>query len=85
LVRLGERDLYALRVVGERHGVRLSPLADILAVLDGAPESADAARRVASMWHRARFAEAAPILAGQGSHARLTPYASDQVGLDFKP
>jgi hypothetical protein len=84
LVRLGERDLFALRVVGEQYAVRLSLLADILTVFDGAPVSADAARKVAGRWHRARLAEVAPILAGQGSHAWLTPYGIDQVGLSFK-
>jgi len=85
LVRLGERDLFSLRVVGEQYVVRLSLLADILTVFDGAPVSADAARKVASRWHRARLAEVAPILAGQGSHVWLTPYGIDQVGLDYKP
>jgi hypothetical protein len=85
LVRLSERDLFALRVVGEQYAVRLSLLSDILTVHDGAPVTPDAARKVAARWHRARIAEIAPILAGQGSHAWLTPYGLDQVGLTYKP
>ncbi len=84
LVRLGERDLFALRVVGEQYVVRLSLLADILATFDRAPVSADAARKVAARWHRARIAEVAPILAGQGSHAWLTAYGLEQVGLPYR-
>lgn len=85
LVRLGERDLFALRIVGEQYAVRLSLLADILTVFDGSPVSADAARKVASRWHRGRLAEVAPILAGQGSHAWLTHYGLEQVGLPYRP
>ena len=85
LVRLGPRDLFALRVVGEQYAVRLSLLADILTVFEGAPVSADAARKVAGRWHRARLAEVAPILAGQGSHAWLTHYGLEQVGLPYRP
>lgn len=85
LVRLGERDLFALRVVGEQYVVRLSLLADILTVFEGAPVSADAARKVAGRWHRARLAEVAPILAGEGSHVWLTSYGLAQVGLEYRP
>jgi hypothetical protein len=84
-VRLGPRDLWALRIVGEQYAVRLSLLSEVLARFDGAPVSLDAARKVAARWHRARLAEVAPILAGQGSHVWLTPYGLRQVGQDWKP
>jgi hypothetical protein len=85
LVRLGPRDLWALRITSEQYALRLSLLAEVLAVFDRTPVSADAARKVASRWHRARIAEVAPILAGQGSHVSLTPYGLRQVGHDYKP
>lgn len=84
-VRLGPRDMWALRIVGEQYALRLSLLAEVLERFDGAPVSLDAARKVAARWHRARIAEVAPILAGQGSHVWLTAYGVRQVGRDWKP
>ena len=83
-VRLGPRDMWALRIAGEQYALRLSLLAEVLERFDGAPVSLDAARKVAARWHRARIAEVAPILAGQGSHVWLTSYGVRQVGRDWK-
>lgn len=85
LVRLGPRDLWAMRITSEQYALRLSLLAEVLSVFDQAPVSADAARKVASRWHQARIAEVTPILAGQGSHVTLTTYGLRQVGHDYKP
>jgi hypothetical protein len=85
MVRLGPRDLFAMRITSEQYALRLSLLAEVLSVFDGVEVSADAARKVASRWHRARIAEVSPILAGHGSHVTLTAYGLRQVGHEFKP
>ena len=84
-VRLGPRDLFAMRITSEQYALRLSLLAEVLSAFDGVSVSADAARKVASRWHRARLADVSPILAGQGSHVVLTAYGLRQVGHEYKP
>jgi len=97
-VRLGARDLFALRIVAEHWAVRTSLLADVLTayerhhqtgelgdLFDDGHVSVDAARKVVGRWQRAGLADDAPILA-RGVHCWATARGLRAVGLEhFRP
>lgn len=97
-VRLGPRDLFALRIVAEHWAVRTSLLAEVLTayerhqptgeldeLFDDGRVSVDAARKVVSRWQRAGLVDDAPILA-RGVHCWATARGLRAVGLDqFRP
>ena len=97
-VRLGARDLFALRIVAEHWAVRTSLLAEVLTaygrqqltgeldeLFDDGRVSADAARKVVSRWQRAGLVDDAPILA-RGVHCWATARGLRAVGLEqYRP
>jgi hypothetical protein len=83
--RLGQRDLEALRWVGEQYACRLDQLQVLLGRLGGREAlSASAARSVVGRWERLGLAARASFIAGEPSWVWLTRAGLRQAGLPFR-
>ena len=83
--RLGQRDLEALRWVGEQYACRLDQLQVLLGRLGGRePLSASAARSVVSRWETLGMAARGSFIAGEPWWVWLTRRGLRQAGLAFR-
>ena len=83
--RLGQRDLEALRWVGEQYACRLDQLQVLLGRLGGREAlSASAARSVMSRWETLGMAARGSFIAGEPSWVWLTRRGLRQAGLAFR-
>src|SRR5438270_9426359 len=83
--RLGQRDLEALRWVGEQYAGRFDQLQVLLGRLGGRDAlSASAARSVVSRWETLGMASRASFIAGEPSWVWLTRRGLRQAGLEFR-
>src|SRR5437660_6235848 len=83
--RLGQRDLEALRWVGEQYACRLDQLQVLLGRLGGRGAlSASAARSVVSRWETLGMAARGSFIAGEPSWVWLTRQGLRQAGLAFR-
>lgn len=83
--RLGQRDLEALRWVGEQYACRLDQLQVLLGRLSGREGlSASAARAVVGRWETLGMAARASFISGEPSWVWLTRQGLRQAGLPFR-
>src|SRR5437588_4408351 len=83
--RLGQRDLEALRWVGEQYACRLDQLQVLLGLLGGRGAlSASAARSVVSRWETLGMAARGSFIAGEPWWGWLTRRGLRQAGLAFR-
>lgn len=84
-VALSQRDLDALRWVGEQYACRLDHLSTLLGRLAGrAPLSASATRGVVARWVEAGLASQGRFLTGQAAWTWLTRAGLRQAGLTYR-
>lgn len=84
-IKITERDLSALRFVGEQYAVRCDQLARLLKRPDTGALSDSATRAVISRWEKAGLTASRKVIADEPKFVWLTRQGLAEVGLAFKP